>query len=306
MSHPTPPEPLLGSAWLLAQSPSSSSSSSPAPSRTEITPSTCLSFTHFKTLLDSSRRVSDDAITTRLNRASALSGSAVQGRGGVMGPSECEGVWRELCARWDERRKAIEFCDGVVEAERERLGRGKEEGVEEEKRLSADWKERGRGLVDELEFKLAIPLEKRQAASASTATASSVQSSSPAAASSSASTSVPFYSAPNTFTPTATGQTAAPGSVITLTNSAGAGSYTDTFVYTAAATTVPPTGNVTNPAIPAASGGAGGVTDLQPNPTNLQIAAAPPRLSTSSLATTIGIAAAIALATTVGAGNVLA
>ncbi|CDR36320.1 RHTO0S02e00298g1_1 [Rhodotorula toruloides] len=148
---------------------------------------------------------------------------------------------------------------------------------------------------------LAIPLEKRQASSS----ASSVQSSS-AAASSSASTSVPFYSAPNTFTPTATGQTAAPGSVITMTNSAGAGSYTDTFVYTAAATTVPPTGNVTNPAVPAASGGAGGVTDLQPNPTNLQIAAAPPRLSTASLATTIGIAAAIALATTVGAGNVLA
>ncbi|PRQ70107.1 Caffeine-induced death protein 2-domain containing protein [Rhodotorula toruloides] len=153
MSHSTPPEPLLGSAWLLAQSPSSSSSSSPAPNRTEITPSTCLSFTHFKTLLDSSRRVSDDAITTRLNRASALSGSAVQGRGGVMGPAECEGVWRELCARWDERRKAIEFCDGVVEGERERLGRGKGEEVGEEKRLSADWKERGRGVVDELEFK---------------------------------------------------------------------------------------------------------------------------------------------------------
>ncbi|BGO89272.1 hypothetical protein NBRC10512v2_001223 [Rhodotorula toruloides] len=153
MSHPTPPEPLLGSAWLLAQTPSSSSTSSS--SRTEITPSTCLSFTHFKTLLDSSRRASDDAITTRLNRASALSGSAIQGRGGVMGPSECEGVWRELCARWDERRKAIEFCDGVVEGERERLGRNKEEGmgVGEEKRLSADWKERGRGVVDDLEFK---------------------------------------------------------------------------------------------------------------------------------------------------------
>ncbi|BGO98215.1 hypothetical protein JCM10021v2_001874 [Rhodotorula toruloides] len=272
MSHSTPPEPLLGSAWLLAQSPSSSSSSSPAPNRTEITPSTCLSFTHFKTLLDSSRRVSDDAITTRLNRASALSGSAVQGRGGVMGPAECEGVWRELCARWDERRKAIEFCDGVVEGERERLGRGKGEEVGEEKRLSADWKERGRGVVDELEFKLAIPLEKRQASNKPTASASSVLSSSLVAPpSSSASTSVPFYSAPNTFTPTATGETAAPGSVITMTNSAGAGSYTDTFVYTAAATTVPPTGNVTNPAVPAASGGAGGVTDLQPNPTNLQV-----------------------------------
>ncbi|GAA6057748.1 hypothetical protein NBRC10513_006189 [Rhodotorula toruloides] len=154
---------------------------------------------------------------------------------------------------------------------------------------------------------LAIPLEKRQASNKPTASASSVLSSSLVAPpSSSASTSVPFYSAPNTFTPTATGETAAPGSVITMTNSAGAGSYTDTFVYTAAATTVPPTGNVTNPAVPAASGGAGGVTDLQPNPTNLQIAAAPPRLSTTSLATTLGIAAAIALATTIGAGNVLA
>ncbi|GEM08998.1 proteophosphoglycan ppg4 [Rhodotorula toruloides] len=159
---------------------------------------------------------------------------------------------------------------------------------------------------------LAIPFEKRQAASSSSSSSSSsspsVASSSSAAAASSggASTSVPFYSAPNTFTPTATGETAAPGSVITMINSAGAGSYTDTFVYTAAATTVPPTGNVTNPAVPAASGGAGGVTDLQPNPTNLQIAAAPPRLSTTSLAATLGVAAAIALATTIGAGNVLA
>ncbi|GJN88271.1 hypothetical protein Rhopal_001236-T1 [Rhodotorula paludigena] len=83
--------------------------------------------------------------------------------------------------------------------------------------------------------------------------------------------SVPFYSAPNTFTPTASGVSPAPGSVVTIVNTAGAGSYTDTFVYTAAASTVPPTGNITNTAVPARSGGAGGVTDLSPNPTHLQV-----------------------------------
>ncbi|GAA6008856.1 uncharacterized protein JCM10292_002624 [Rhodotorula paludigena] len=90
--------------------------------------------------------------------------------------------------------------------------------------------------------------------------------------------SVPFFSAPNTFTPTASGVSPAPGSVVTIVNTAGAGSYTDTFVYTAAASTVPPTGNITNTAVPARSGGAGGVTDLSPNPTHLQFAAAPPSL----------------------------
>lgn len=155
-------EPLLGSAWLLAQSPASPST---AADRTEVTRDTCLSFSLFKRLLDSSRRASDDAITTRLNRASALSGSAVQGRGGVMGARECEGVWRELCARWDERRRAIEFCDGVVEAERARRagdeatagdgeGRRRRGTLAEEKALSADWKERGRGMLDELDFKV--------------------------------------------------------------------------------------------------------------------------------------------------------
>jgi len=57
-------------------------------------------------------------------------------------------------------------------------------------------------------------------------------------------------------------------SVITIVN----GPYTsDTFVYTAAASTVPPTGNITNPAVPASAGGAGGNTDLGASPTNLQV-----------------------------------
>ncbi|KAK4046887.1 hypothetical protein OIV83_005783 [Microbotryomycetes sp. JL201] len=115
----------------------------------------------------------------------------------------------------------------------------------------------------------------------------------------------PFYSAPNSFTPTATGSSAIPGSTVTLINTAGAGSVSDTFVYTAAASTVPPTGNVTLPVT-----GAGVTesnleashwvvtlamqsTDLpleQPNPANLQTAAASPRPLASlqvAMATTI-------------------
>ncbi|GAA5882390.1 hypothetical protein JCM16303_004104 [Sporobolomyces ruberrimus] len=84
-------------------------------------------------------------------------------------------------------------------------------------------------------------------------------------------TSVPFFTIPNTFTPTATGESAIPGSVLTLTN----GPYSsDQFTYTAAASTVPPTGNITNPNVPASQGGAGGNTALSPDPTNLQTAAA--------------------------------
>lgn len=57
-------------------------------------------------------------------------------------------------------------------------------------------------------------------------------------------------------------------SVITITN----GPYTsDVFTYTAAASTVPPTGNITNPAVAASAGGAGGNTDLGASPTNLQV-----------------------------------
>ncbi|BGP45722.1 hypothetical protein JCM10450v2_001552 [Rhodotorula kratochvilovae] len=113
--------------------------------------------------------------------------------------------------------------------------------------------------------------------------------------------SVPFYSAPDTFTPTATGSSAVPGRVVTITNSAYA---SDTFVYTAASATVPPTGNITNPAVPAASGGAGGVTDLGASPTNLQIAAAPPSRAFASTAV-LSVAAAAALSLLVGVGGAL-
>lgn len=56
--------------------------------------------------------------------------------------------------------------------------------------------------------------------------------------------------------------------MITLAN----GPYlSDSFTYTAAASTVPPTGNITDAQVPASAGGAGGNTALEPDPTNLQV-----------------------------------
>ncbi|KAL8291599.1 hypothetical protein RQP46_001857 [Phenoliferia psychrophenolica] len=72
-----------------------------------------------------------------------------------------------------------------------------------------------------------------------------------------------FYVAPATNTPTATGNTAIPGSVISLTNSA---YVSDTFIYTAALSTVAPTGNVTI----SPTGAAATANNLQPDPKNLQ------------------------------------
>ena len=59
-------------------------------------------------------------------------------------------------------------------------------------------------------------------------------------------------------------------STYTLINSAGAGSLSpaDTFIYTAALSTVAPTGNVT---LQPTGTEAGRVSNLQPDPTNLQV-----------------------------------
>ncbi|GAA6054884.1 hypothetical protein JCM3770_004267 [Rhodotorula araucariae] len=158
----------------------------------------------------------------------------------------------------------------------------------------------------------AVRFEKRQAesltsiqstseAQPSTALSTGPPASPTASGSVTGTASVPFYSAPDTFTPTATGSSAVPGSVITIVNSAYA---SDTFVYTAASATVPPTGNITNPAVPAASGGAGGVTDLGASPTHLQIAAAPPARALASTAL-LSVAAAAALSLLAEGGGVL-
>ncbi|ORY54877.1 hypothetical protein BCR35DRAFT_310236 [Leucosporidium creatinivorum] len=120
---------------------------------------------------------------------------------------------------------------------------------------------------------VAVPAPQPQPQAASSSSSSS--SSSPATAAA-ATTSVPYYSAPNTFTPTASGSSPLAGSVVTLTNTNGPGSVSDSFIYTKALSTVPPTGNVT------VVGTATGQSNLQPDPTNLQTAAAH-RLSLPSL-----------------------
>ncbi|GAA5954464.1 hypothetical protein JCM10213_003052 [Rhodosporidiobolus nylandii] len=153
-STPPPQEPLLGTPYLLSQSPSpSSSSSSPSSAtHTRITSSLCHQTTLFLSLLSRSRQLSDDAISTRLNRASALSGAAVGGRGArEMGEGECEAVWRELSERWKERNEVLSFCDGVLRGERE----GQEGEGSELRGLSADKGELGRGRRTEAEMKLA-------------------------------------------------------------------------------------------------------------------------------------------------------
>lgn len=163
------PAPLLGTAFLLSQSASSpsatASSSSAAPSsatHTAITPSVCTDYSLFKRLVDQSRRVSDDAITVRLNRAAALGGGAVAGRGArEMGAGECDAVWRELVGRWSERGEALSYCDRVL-LEQAAQAKGKTTAqaqggagvLGEEEGLSADWERRGRGFADELELKV--------------------------------------------------------------------------------------------------------------------------------------------------------
>ncbi|GAA5873541.1 hypothetical protein JCM3774_000045 [Rhodotorula dairenensis] len=179
-------EPLLGSAWLLSQSTSaastptptptatatadssSSSSSSSSATHTRITPAVCDNYSLFKRLLDQSRRASDDAITTRLNRAAALAGTVVSGRGSAreMGPTECDAVWRDIVARWDERSKALEYCDRALRHTQEtgtiasaattapaRPDRSRADEIAPVRGLSADWKEQGRGIMDEAELK---------------------------------------------------------------------------------------------------------------------------------------------------------
>lgn len=182
-------EPLLGSAWLLSQSPgapnaSPSEAAAAGPSgatHTRITPTVCDNYSHFKRLLDQSRRQSDDAISTRLNRAAALAGTVVSGRGSAreMGTQECDNVWRDITARWTERGDALRYCDRALGhtartgeiastdstrvassslSSSSTLATGRDRTRDEEiapvRGLSADWKEQGRGVATEAELKV--------------------------------------------------------------------------------------------------------------------------------------------------------
>ncbi|GAA5892968.1 hypothetical protein JCM8208_004138 [Rhodotorula glutinis] len=140
--------PLLGTAFLLSQSQASSTTQHHIP----ITPSLCADYTSFRRALDQSRRVSDDPVTVRLNRAAALARGAVSGRGArEMGPTECDDVWRELTGRWAERGEVISYCDRALAETAAAQGKPVARASDEVRDLSADWKERGRGLQDERE-----------------------------------------------------------------------------------------------------------------------------------------------------------
>ena len=144
--------PLLGTAFLLSQSQASSSTQHHIP----ITPSLCADYTSFRRALDQSRRVSDDPVTVRLNRAAALGGGAVSGRGArEMGSRECDDVWRELTGRWSERGEVISYCDRAL-AEAAAQGKQVARASDEVRDLSADWKERGRGRQDEREAQVRL------------------------------------------------------------------------------------------------------------------------------------------------------
>ncbi|GAA6059919.1 hypothetical protein JCM10212_005302 [Sporobolomyces blumeae] len=140
-----PSEPLLGTPYLLSQSTSSSTSS---PARTHVSPALCSNLSAFKRLLAQSRLL-DDAITTRLNRASALS----RRNSGIAAPdpgSECVDVWNELVERWDERGKVLSYCDTVLAQQSGALD-PRDKRIEE-KGLSAEKGELGRGRATQAEL----------------------------------------------------------------------------------------------------------------------------------------------------------
>lgn len=106
--------PLLGTPYIVSQSPSQSSSTI----TTAITPTLCQNLSAFKTLLRQSRAL-DDSIILRLNRASALARGNTGIPGGnsaglVAKDGECDVFWCELVARWKERGEMLKFCDASV------------------------------------------------------------------------------------------------------------------------------------------------------------------------------------------------
>lgn len=123
------PSPLLGTAYILSQSPSSNSASSVQ--KTPITPSLCANLSAFKSLLRQSRAL-DDSVILRLNRAHALARANPALR-------ECDAFWKELVERWTERGRVLGFCEGVVVRTMDGEEGGKGEGkVPIEVRLDRD------------------------------------------------------------------------------------------------------------------------------------------------------------------------
>ncbi|KAH8830880.1 caffeine-induced death protein 2-domain-containing protein [Flagelloscypha sp. PMI_526] len=76
-----------------------------------INASTCMNLSLFKEVLKEYRKV-DDQITTRLNRAQAMS------REHGVAPRQdetCAQFWRELVDTWTKRQTLVQYCIGVAE-----------------------------------------------------------------------------------------------------------------------------------------------------------------------------------------------
>ncbi|KAK4050040.1 hypothetical protein OIO90_005230 [Microbotryomycetes sp. JL221] len=110
MSSPSASGPLLGTPYIVSQSPTASSSNAnPSTTTTIITPTLCQNLSAFKTLLKQSR-VLDDSIILRLNRTSALNRT----NDNINQSNECDMFWKELLSRWTERVEMLKFCDASV------------------------------------------------------------------------------------------------------------------------------------------------------------------------------------------------
>lgn len=140
----TTASPLLGTAYLRAQS--TSTSVTPLPPTTSL----CLNLSVFKAHLRALRTV-DDSIILRLNRSDALSRSLSTSRpnreNSTIGHNECQAFWEELVEGWKGRGEVLEGCLRIVD------GSVKAESYGVEKGLDRDRTQLGRG-ESELEVKV--------------------------------------------------------------------------------------------------------------------------------------------------------
>lgn len=124
--------PLLGSAYLLSQSPIPTVRALPA------TPSLCLNLSLFKSHLKSLRSV-DDSVILRMNRADALSRSNASSRpnreNSGVGAQECAAFWNELVAGWNSRSQVLEGCLNVVDGLAVKQAYGVEKGLDRDRKM---------------------------------------------------------------------------------------------------------------------------------------------------------------------------
>lgn len=165
--------PLLGSAYLASTTPgtqptssSSSSTSTNAGSTTRLTPSLCSRYSAFKQLLAKSRATTDDLIIVRLNRASALqrqlgSSSSSSSTTTTTSPaSECDVLWPELQRAWNERDRAVEFCEDVLDRQ---VVQDQQQQQQQQRRAALDGPSSNGGVTMPIETGLDRNLRRRTA-----------------------------------------------------------------------------------------------------------------------------------------------